>query len=217
MIEVYDTIGTEYTAEIVEKKSRFIAYLAPAKTEEEAEAFIEKIRKMHYDARHNCIAYIIGVDQPLKRCSDDGEPSGTAGNPMLEVLVGEGLTNIVAVVTRYFGGTLLGTGGLVRAYTEAMREVVSVCEKETYQLGQEVNVVCDYMAVGKLQYLLEQNEIPQMNANYAENVEFSLMIPIGKLDSILSKITELTSGKAKITKKEDMNYYTLIHGNVIMA
>ena len=113
-VQKYKILYKEGEAEISEKKSRFIAHIAPAQTEEEAQAFIEKIKKQYWDARHNCWAYSIGEKQPALRCSDDGEPSGTAGKPMLEVLTGQELHNVVAVVTRYFGGILLGTGGLVR-------------------------------------------------------------------------------------------------------
>ena len=112
------------TAEIVEKKSRFIASLRPVKTEEEALLFLEETRKKYWDARHNCYAWIIGEHGEQKRCSDDGEPQGTAGVPMLEALKHSGLTNILAIVTRYFGGTLLGAGGLVRAYTQGVSEAV---------------------------------------------------------------------------------------------
>ena len=114
--------------EIVEKKSRFIANIFPVHSEEEALAYIEEIRKKHYDARHNCFAYVIGEKNEVMRGSDDGEPSGTAGRPMLEVLLGEELHDVLAVVTRYFGGTLLGTGGLVRAYSAAVKEGLSKTE-----------------------------------------------------------------------------------------
>ena len=116
----YRVITDAGCGEIVEKKSRFIASLMPVGSEEEALAFIASVRRKYYDARHNCFAFITGEDGETERCSDDGEPSGSAGRPMLEVLRGMGLTNTAAVVTRYFGGTLLGTGGLVRAYTQAV-------------------------------------------------------------------------------------------------
>ena len=116
------------TAEIVEKKSRFIATCKPVTTEEDAVVFIESVKKQYWDARHNCSAFVIGSKGELTRCSDDGEPSGTAGRPMLEILLGEGIRNIAVVVTRYFGGTLLGTGGLVRAYSDAVREGLKECK-----------------------------------------------------------------------------------------
>lgn len=116
-------------AELVEKKSRFIATVRPVASEEEAAAFIEEMKKKYYDARHNCSAFVIGDRGQLTRSSDDGEPSGTAGRPMLEVLLGSGIRNIAAVVTRYFGGTLLGTGGLVRAYSGVLKEALAKCEQ----------------------------------------------------------------------------------------
>ena len=123
-VQKYKILYKEGEAEISEKKSRFIAHIAPAQTEEEAQAFIEKIKKQYWDARHNCWAYSIGEKQPALRCSDDGEPSGTAGKPMLEVLTGQELHNVVAVVTRYFGGIKLGAGGLTRAYSQAVAEAL---------------------------------------------------------------------------------------------
>ena len=124
MAENYKIIYKEGTGELVEKKSRFIAQIRPVKSEEEALAFVEETRKKYWDARHNCYAYIIKGEgaTPTARCSDDGEPSQTAGKPMLDVLMGEELIDVCAVVTRYFGGTLLGTGGLVRAYSGAVKE-----------------------------------------------------------------------------------------------
>ena len=115
----YQTVYSGGTAEIVEKKSRFIANVFPVTTEEEALEILEKIRKQYWDARHNCWAYVIGADHVSARCSDDGEPSQTAGKPMLDVIMGQELHNVLVIVTRYFGGTLRGTGGLVRAYSKA--------------------------------------------------------------------------------------------------
>ena len=126
--------------EIVEKKSRFISTIRKCETEEEAVAFIEEMKKKYWDARHNCSAFIIGSRGELTRCSDDGEPSGTAGRPMLEVLTGSGIRNIAVVVTRYFGGTLLGTGGLVRAYTQAVKEGLDHCETGIMRKGCELEV-----------------------------------------------------------------------------
>ena len=119
MLEKYKVVYKGGQDEIIEKKSRFIATVAPVESEEEALAFIEAMKKKYWDARHNCFAYVIGERGQLARCSDDGEPGGTAGKPMLDVLLGEEVRNVVVVVTRYFGGTLLGTGGLVRAYSSS--------------------------------------------------------------------------------------------------
>ena len=117
-------------AQIIEKKSRFIATVLPVETEEEALAFIESLRKKYWDATHNCYAYVVGERNEIQRCSDDGEPSGTAGRPMMDVLAGAGVHNAAVVVTRYFGGTLLGTGGLVRAYSGAVREALKAAVAE---------------------------------------------------------------------------------------
>ena len=121
-VQKYKILYKEGEAEISEKKSRFIAHIAPAQTEEEAQAFIEKIKKQYWDARHNCYAYVLGEDAGFQRFSDDGEPQGTAGKPILDIIMKSGIYNCLIIVTRYFGGTLLGTGGLIRAYQAASKE-----------------------------------------------------------------------------------------------
>ena len=123
-MQAYKTIATSETVEIIEKKSKFIAHVFPVQTQEEAEGHIQKLKKQYWDAAHNCYAYQLGEKSEIQRFSDDGEPQGTAGKPILEVLKGENLTNVLVVVTRYFGGTLLGTGGLVRAYGRTAKEGV---------------------------------------------------------------------------------------------
>ena len=183
--------------EIVEKKSRFIATIRKCETEEEAVAFIEEMKKKYWDARHNCSAFIIGSRGELTRCSDDGEPSGTAGRPMLEVLTGSGIRNIAVVVTRYFGGTLLGTGGLVRAYTQAVKET-GIMRK-----GCELEVTTDYNDVGKLQYYFGQQGIVPADSIYAENVKFILLVPVEKEDGLRKNLTETTCGKVKIEKLKE--------------
>ena len=141
MTEQYKTVYEGGEGEIVEKKSRFIATVRPVETEEEALAFIEEMKKKYWDARHNCSAYVLGEQQELMRCSDDGEPSQTAGKPMMDVLTGAGLTNVAVVVTRYFGGTLLGTGGLVRAYTQAAKEGLADAGIATMRYGKELTIL----------------------------------------------------------------------------
>ena len=140
-------------AELVEKKSRFIATTFPVNSEEEAISFLEAVRKKYWDATHNCSAYVIGRNQELQRCSDDGEPNGTAGRPMLEVLLGEGIHNMAVVVTRYFGGTLLGTGGLVRAYSGAVKAGLRNSVLVEKRLGIRLQVDTDYSGIGKIQYI----------------------------------------------------------------
>ncbi|MCI5623692.1 MULTISPECIES: YigZ family protein [Anaerostipes] len=200
-------------AEIVEKKSRFIAHVAPAKTEEEALEFIEKIKKQYWDARHNCTAYCIGVKQPVLRCSDDGEPSGTAGKPILEVIQGEELHNVVIVVTRYFGGTLLGTGGLIRAYTKSTQEGIRNSKIITKKLGQKMQIQCDYTMSGKIQYLISTEQIPLLGTDYTEVVDFELMIPVEQIERIKKQFIEVSSGKITIIEKEK-EFFAEIDGQV---
>lgn len=148
-MEQYKTVLEGGTGEIVEKKSRFIATVRPVKNEEEALAFLEEMRKKYWDARHNCYAYSIGKNREFTRCSDDGEPSGTAGRPMLDVILGEDIYNVAVVVTRYFGGVLLGTGGLVRAYSKAVQEGLAgslVIEKKK---GISLKVTTDYTGIAR--------------------------------------------------------------------
>ena len=170
MTEQYKTVYEGGEGELVEKKSRFIATVRPVKTEEEANQFVEEMRKKYWDARHNCWAFILGERQEFKRCSDDGEPSQTAGKPMMDVLTGAGLTDVAVVVTRYFGGTLLGTGGLVRAYSGAVQEGLKNSTVITKYLGVKLSVTTDYNGVGKLQYLFEQKEISILSAEYTDTV-----------------------------------------------
>jgi len=205
-IESYHVITETAYGEIVEKKSRFIAAMAPVGSEEEALAFIESVRKKHYDARHNCFAFILGEDGKTERCSDDGEPSGTAGRPMLEVLRGVGLTNVVAVVTRYFGGTLLGTGGLVRAYTQALQEAVSVCRIITMRRGVRYSITADYTLTGKLQYLFAKREITIEDTVYTDKVAFYVLVPFEATGAMEKDIIELAAAKVEIEKLEETYY-----------
>ena len=192
--------------EIVEKKSRFIAYLFPANSEEEALERITEIRKKHYDARHNCFAYVIGDKNEIERCSAAGEPSGTAGRPMLEVLTGNGIHNAVAIVTRYFGGTLLGTGGLVRAYTAAMQEGLKNSVVMTQHLGIKLRVKTDYNGVGKLQYISRTMGLHEMDTIYANDVEMFLLVPQDDIEKVEKEVTEQTAGKAELERMETLRY-----------
>ncbi len=184
------------SGEIVEKKSRFIATLEKIETEEEALAFIAKMKKQYWDARHNCYAFVAGKNQELQRCSDDGEPNGTAGRPMLDVLLREELHNMAVVVTRYFGGTLLGTGGLVRAYQKAVQEGLKnsiIIEK---MLGRILTIETDYNGIGKIQYILAQQQISTLESSYTDKVEIKVMVPVDKLEALRESITEGTNGTA---------------------
>jgi uncharacterized YigZ family protein len=201
-LESYQIIEYGGTDEIEEKKSRFIANVSAAETEEEALAFIEARKKEYWDARHNCYAYIIGGQGQLMRFSDDGEPSGTAGKPILEVLIGSGIRNLVVVVTRYFGGTLLGTGGLVRAYTQATQAGLAASQVCTMDYGFGVTVETDYNGIGKLQYILGQRSIPIEASEYAEQVTITFHVSYEEKASLIHEITEATAGKARLTVSE---------------
>lgn len=200
---------------IVEKKSRFICTVLAVNTEDEAIEFIERMRKKYWDARHNCFAYVIGERQQIQRCSDDGEPSGTAGKPMLDVLLGNRLCNAVAVVTRYFGGTLLGTGGLVRAYqksTQAGLDNSVVLEK---CCGKQVSVFTDYNGIGKLQYIAATMELHTLDTEYTDKVVMKLLVPEGQVQEMKKKVTEATSGKAEMETGATV-HYGIHNGEIII-
>ncbi len=201
--------------EIVEKKSRFICNVLPINTEEEAIEFIEKTKKKYWDARHNCFAYVIGERQQIQRCSDDGEPSGTAGKPMLDVLLGKKISNVVVVVTRYFGGTLLGTGGLVRAYQKSTQEGLeaSVVFEKCY--GNQVSIQTDYNGIGKLQYIAATMELHTLDTEYTDKVIMKLLVPVEQQDELEQKVIEATSGRA-IIEIEDTIYYGFHNGELIL-
>ncbi len=199
------TKGAE--AQLVEKKSRFIATVRPVESEEEAAAFIEEMKKKYYDARHNCSAFVIGNRAQITRSSDDGEPSGTAGRPMLEVLLRSGIRNAAAVVTRYFGGTLLGTGGLVRAYSGVLKEALERCETARQHFGVRVKIKADYNAVGKIQYILASGKIEIEDSVYAADVEMTVIAPIEAYDRLCKEIVEATSARAEIEEIERVYYF----------
>ena len=192
--------------EYVEKKSRFIATLEKCHSEEEALLFIEKMKKQYWDARHNCYAFVIGAKGELIRCSDDGEPGGTAGRPMLEVLTGEDIRNVVVVVTRYFGGVLLGTGGLVRAYTQAVKEGLKNCSLGRMRYGYEVQVTTDYNGIGKILYLLGNAGIEPVSSDYGEKVILCLQIPADYLDMLQKSVADATGGRAIFEKRSSLYY-----------
>lgn len=202
----FKTIYEGGEGEIVEKKSRFIATVRPVKTEEEAVAFIAEMKKKYWDARHNCSAFVIGARQELNRCSDDGEPAQTAGRPMLDVLLKEGITDVAVVVTRYFGGVLLGTGGLVRAYQAAVHAGLDASKIIEKKQGIQLAVRCDYNGVGKLQYLFGQEKIQIMDSQYAADVVMKVIIPIEDKDRVAKLITEHTNGTADLTWESTVIY-----------
>lgn len=205
-LEPYKIIEYGGMGEIEEKKSRFIAHVAAADTEEAALAFIESKKKEYWDARHNCYAYLLGEKGQTMRFSDDGEPSGTAGKPILEVLVNSGIRNLVVVVTRYFGGTLLGTGGLVRAYTQATQAGLAASRVCTMCYGYDVTIRTDYNGIGKLQYMLGQKSIPIDESEYAQQVTLQVKVPYEEKDSLIYEMTEATAGKVEVTVSDPIYY-----------
>lgn len=204
MVNGYKVVYEGGQDEIVEKKSRFIATVRPVETEEEAVAFINEMKKKYWDAKHNCSAFVIGERQEFNRCSDDGEPAQTAGRPMLDVLLREGITNVAVVVTRYFGGVLLGTGGLVRAYQEAAKAGLNASKIIVKQKGKRLSVQTDYTGLGKLQYLFASENITLEETEYTENVTIHAVIPEDSTESIIKKITEATNGTAKTEWGDDI-------------
>lgn len=199
----YTTISSYTTAELVEKKSRFIGKIAPVKTKEEAEAFIQKIKKTYYDARHHVSAYIVR-DERIERYSDDGEPQGTAGVPILELLKKEEITDICVVVIRYFGGTLLGTGGLVRAYTNATKLALLNAEKVTYQACKHLAFRFDYSLYGKIEHYLQKNDIFPAHSKFLEKIELICFIPKEQAQSMCSLLSDEVNGQIEIKDLGDV-------------
>ena len=214
MLEEYRTVYEGREAEIIEKKSRFIATVKPVHSEEEAVEFIETLKKKYWNATHNCFAYVVGERYEVQRCSDDGEPSGTAGKPMLDVLLGEEIHDTAVVVTRYFGGTLLGTGGLVRAYQGAAKAGLEASEVITKYAGSVYKIGTDYTGLGKIQYILGQRKLAIQDTIYTENVEIHVLLPDTEEEAVVKEIVEATNGQAKI-EKGDKCYFATINKEII--
>ena len=189
---MFKTIKENVSAEIVEKKSKFIANLFYVESTVEAENIIKEVKKKYHDARHNCFAYsVFTADGIQNKFSDDGEPSGTAGSPMLNIITSQNLSNVLVVVTRYFGGILLGTGGLVRAYTGALQEALNKAEEINKDLGLEAKLVLNYSDLEKAKYYLEQNRIKIVDIVYDQNIELIFETTKEKIEMIKSNINNL--------------------------
>jgi uncharacterized YigZ family protein len=182
---------------LVEKASEFIADVMPVHTEEEAAAFIESIRKKYYDARHHCYAYILN-DGVIRKSSDDGEPSQTAGKPMMDILENMGLTDVCAVVTRYFGGTLLGTGGLVRAYSGALKDGLEHCEIAEVASGSLIRYSISYDLYGKISHMSESGMLYIMEQEFAQDVTVSLLVREEDCGKTAKNIENISAGRAKL-------------------
>ena len=204
MMERYKILFDGGEGELTEKKSRFIATTRPVESEEEAVAFIDEMKKKYWDARHNCSAFVIGDRQEISRCSDDGEPAQTAGRPMLDVLLKEEIHNVCVVVTRYFGGTLLGTGGLVRAYGHSAKEGLLAAGIAELVLYRKYSVLAAYPDSGKVQYEILQDGHELFDTIYTEQVEFIVLVETDAADSFEKKMTEIFCGAQPFTLLEEV-------------
>ena len=216
------------TAEIVEKKSRFIANVFYAENENDANEKLNDVKKKYYDAKHNCYAYIIGENGEIVKSSDDGEPQGTAGHPMLDILKGSDFTNCIAVVTRYFGGILLGTGGLVRAYSDSLKLALSNAKTSYLNYGYIIDFIVGYDEYGKIENMISsinlryvnecQNEkisnnlsydmpIRSINKNFENNIKLEYLVKESAFEELKKQITNITKGKILLEKNEKRIYY----------
>lgn len=194
----YFTVKGFGESEIIIQKSRFLTFVDRAETEQQAQSFIEEIKSRHKSANHNCSAYLIGEHDSIQKANDDGEPSGTAGVPMLEVLKKQGLKDTVVVVTRYFGGIKLGGGGLIRAYGKATTEGLQAAHVVERRLHHLMKVSVDYTWLGKVENEVRNSTYPLHHIDYADAVELYLYVPVPMEESFIEWITEMTNGQAII-------------------
>lgn len=203
MLKNYLTVRPEGQAEIIIQKSRFIGHIKRTESEEEALAFIQKIKKEHSQATHNCSAYLIGEHDQHQKANDDGEPSGTAGVPMLEVLKQNNLKDTSVVVTRYYGGIKLGAGGLIRAYSKTTSEALKATGIVERQLMKEIALTVEYSLLGKLENELRQQNYLIKDIDYLEHVTFNVLVNIDEIDSFTDWIIDMTSDQVEIEQKSD--------------
>ncbi|MFB4333030.1 YigZ family protein [Paenibacillus sp. CR_12] len=206
MLDRYKTVRQAGSKEIVIKKSRFIGHVMPVETEEEAVAFIEEIKKKHWNATHNCSAYMIGERDEIQKQSDDGEPSGTAGKPILEVIRNQGRKNVAIVVTRYFGGIMLGAGGLIRAYTDGAVAAIESGRPITRVLHREIFVELDYTWLGKVENELRNRNVRMGETNFADTVTLTCLPLDGDAESFMTWMVDLTQGQSLITEGERLYF-----------
>ena len=205
MLERYKTVYRGKEGEIIEKKSRFIADVKPVESEAEATAFLESIRKKYWDCRHHCSAFTIGENNEITRCSDDGEPSGTAGRPILDIILGMEIHNVCVVVSRYFGGTLLGTGGLVRAYTQATQAAIAAAERVTVSVCVDIVLRIAYPLYDQAVRIASDCGAKTLDTQYADAVTMTLRMLDGTQEPLLAKLTELCHGQEEVTVSKPLN------------
>lgn len=199
MLSRYKTLTRQDSKEIVIRKSRFIGHAKPVESEEEAIAFIEEIKKQHWNATHNCSAYVVGERDECQRQSDDGEPSGTAGKPILEVIKHQQLKNVAIVVTRYFGGILLGAGGLIRAYTDGAVAAIEAGQPVMKVLYREVQVEVDYTWYGKLENELHVRGFKVQGADFTDKVTVTCLPLADDAERFIAWMTDFTQGQSAVT------------------
>lgn len=212
-IYIMKVIIENSTAEIIEKKSRFIANIFYIEDVKAAEEKLLSIRKQYYDAKHNCFAYVIGLKGENIKSSDDGEPQGTAGHPMLDILKGNDLTNCIAIVTRYFGGTLLGTGGLVRAYSDSLKAAIANAKTSEIQNAYKVSFEINYDDYGKIENLvqnlnqLNENNIYSLAKTFENVVKLEYLISIDVFHKFKTEIVNMSRGKIVLDERNKLTYY----------
>ena len=194
----FTSVSKEFRHEYIVDKSRFITTISPCTTEEEAQAFIGRINKEFWDATHNCTAYALGPKQEQQRSSDNGEPSGTAGKPMLEVLKKTGITNVAVVVTRYFGGIKLGAGGLIRAYSHSVAETLRLAPKELHTTRTQLQATIDYALYGAVERFLQDKKL-HYEANFGEHVTVTILVPPTDVEGIQKELQDMSHGAATCT------------------
>lgn len=212
----YNTVHQFGTDNIIIEKSKFIGYCKPVKTEEEARAFIDEIKTKHKDATHNVWAYTIGLDMNIQRYSDDGEPSGTAGIPTLEVIKKEDLRDVVVVVTRYFGGIKLGAGGLVRAYTKGAKIGLQAANIVQKKMFRELKINTDYTNMGKIQNFLMNENYHINDTIFEDKVSIMVYCQLQEVKSLISKLIDLTNAKVDIIEKEEF-YISCKDGELLFS
>lgn len=216
MISEYNTVLNEVQAHTTQKKSKFICYISHVESEDQALDYIHNLKKKYYDANHHCYAYCVGTDEhEVERFSDDREPSGTAGKPIIEVLKGTGLKNIVAVVIRYFGGVLLGTGGLIKAYTDATQTALKECNIYENKLCEKIILNIDYNLQPKVNYLIHKRNQLIYDTIFSDKVTFVLFLSINEANSIKNEIIEVANGQCTISS-DGKFYIGLVNDDIIV-
>lgn len=201
MSEGYRTLARPGEAVYESKRSRFLGYAAPVQTPEQAAAILEEIRKRHFDARHHCYAYILGEAGGQQKYADDGEPQGTAGMPILEVIRKQALTNALVVVTRYFGGTLLGAGGLVRAYTQAAVDAIGNAGICVVSQAMRLSVACGYDMWPRVEHALSKQDVLLEDTAFSERVTVTLLIKAADQQGLQARLVDLTNGAVHILQQ----------------